>query len=170
MSYYLGEDRILFVKVNNAWLPIGCLTDNAMDESSEFIDTTTRDNQGWKTSRPTVQEYNISFSGIQINTTVAGGNFNVASHDKLEQLKHDRILVDWKVQGTVYPIVKYGKCYISTLSDANPVGELVTFSGTAIGYGKPLSASLGTVVLNNGDPNVIVNNGDPNILLRTNEL
>lgn len=170
MEYYKGEDRILFIKVANNWLPVGCLTDNSMDESSEFLDTTTRDNQGWSTSRPVLQSYTISFSGLQINTTIAGGNFNVASYDKLKQLKRDRVLLEWKVQGTVYPIVDYGKFYISTLSDANPVGELTSFSGSANGFHKPLTASLGTVVLNNGDPNVIINNGNENVILRINEL
>lgn len=170
MDFYKGEDRILFVKVANDWLPVGCLTDNSMDENAEFIDTTTRDNQGWNTSRPTTQSYNISFSGLQINTTIAGGTFTIASYDKLKQLKRDRILLDWKIQGTIYPIVDYGKFYISALSDANPVGEFITFSGSAIGYGKPLTTSLGTVVLNNGDPNVVINNGNVNIILRTNEL
>jgi hypothetical protein len=170
MNYYKGEDRILYVKVNGNWLPVGCLTDNSMDESSEMMDTTTRDNQGWTTSRPIMQSYNLSFSGLQVNSTVAGGNFNVASYDKLQQLKRDKILLDWKVQGTEYPIVNYGKCYITSLSDANPAGDLVTFSGSMTGFGKPLTQSLGTTVLNNGDPNVIMNVGDPNILLRTNAI
>jgi hypothetical protein len=117
-----------------------------------------------------MQSYNLSFSGLQVNSTVAGGNFNVASYDKLQQLKRDKILLDWKVQGTEYPIVNYGKCYITSLSDANPAGDLVTFSGSMTGFGKPLTQSLGTTVLNNGDPNVIMNVGDPNILLRTNAI
>lgn len=170
MDFYKGEDRILFIKVDNVWLPIGCLTDNSMDESSDFLDTTTRDNQGWKTSRPTMQSYNISFSGLQINTTIAGGSFNIASYDRLKILKRDRTLLDWKVQGTIYPIVDYGKFYIANLSDANTVGELITFTGSATGYGKPLTASLGTVVLNNGNPDVIINDGNPDIILRTNEI
>lgn len=170
MAYINGEDRILFFKVNNAWLPVGCLTDNSLDETSEFLDTTTRDNEGWSTARPINQSYTISFSGLQINTTVAGGNFSIASLDKLRQLKRDRILLDWKFQGTIYPIVDYGKCYISDLSDPNVVGEFISFSGSATGFGKPLTASLGTTVLNNGDPNVILNDGDPNVILRTNEI
>ena len=170
MAYINGEDRILFFKVNNAWLPVGCLTDNSLDETSEFLDTTTRDNEGWSTARPINQSYTISFSGLQINTTVAGGNFSVASLDKLRQLKRDRILLDWKFQGTIYPIVDYGKCYISDLSDPNVVGEFISFSGSATGFGKPLTASLGTTVLNNGDPNVIINDGDPNVILRASEI
>lgn len=170
MNFTLGEDRILFIKVNGVYLPVGCLTDNSMDESSEMMDTTTRDNQGWNTSRPMNQSYTISFSGLVINTTVANGEFGIASYDRLKQLKRDRILVDWKIQGTTYPIVDYGKFYITNISDAEPSAEFMSFSGSATGYGKPLTTSLGTTVLNNGDPNVIVNNGDANIILRTNEI
>lgn len=170
MDFIKGEDRILFIKINGAYIPVGCLTDNSIDETSEMMDTTTRDNQGWTTSRPMMQSYNISFSGLQLNTTVAGGNFEIASYDKLKLLKRDRILLDWKIQGSVYPIVDYGKFYITNLSDTEVAGELMSFTGSATGYGKPLTASLGSTVLNNGDPNVIINNGNENIILRTNEL
>ena len=170
MEYIKGEDRILYFKINGNWLPVGCLNENTLDESSEFIDTTTRDNQGWATSRPTNQSYTISFSGLQINTTIAGGNFNVASLDKLRQLKRARTLLDWKFQGTIYPIVDYGKCYISDLSDGNVNGELISFSGSAIGYGIPLTQSLGTVVLNNGNPDVIVNSGNVNEIIRVSKI
>ena len=170
MDFIKGEDRILYFKINSNWIPVGCLTENSIDETSEFLDTTTRDNQGWSTSRPVNQNYNISFSGLQLNTTIAGGNFNVASLDKLRQLKRDRTLLEWKFQGKIYPIVDYGKCYISDLSDANVLGELISFSGSAVGFGKPLTESLGTVVLNNGNPNVIVNSGNVNELIRVSQL
>jgi hypothetical protein len=68
---------LLFIKVNGVFLPIGCLTANSMEESSEFIDTTTRDNEGWTTSRPVMQSYNLSFSSLQVNTTIGGGNFTL---------------------------------------------------------------------------------------------
>lgn len=170
MDFIKGEDRILYFKVNNAWIPVGCLTENSLNETSEFLDTTTRDNQGWNTSRPVGQSYSISFSGLQLNTTVAGGNFGIASLDKLRQLKRSRTLLDWKFQGTAYPIVDYGKCYISDLSDPNTVGELISFSGSAIGFGIPLTANLGTVILNNGNPDVLVNSGNVNEIIRTNEI
>jgi hypothetical protein len=170
MDFIKGEDRILYFKINGDWLPVGCLTENALDETSDFIDTTTRDNQGWKTSRPTNQGYNISFAGLQVISTVAGGNFNVASLDKLRQLKRNRTLLEWKFQGKVYPIVDFGKCYIADLSDGNITGELISFSGSAIGYGKPMTQTLGTVLLNNGDPNVIVNSGNENELIRVSRI
>lgn len=167
MDFVNGEDRILYVKINGAYLPIGCLTDNSFDESVEFLDTTTRDNEGWKTSRPLNQQYSIPFNGVQVNSTLAGGNFNVASYDKLKQLKRNRQLIDWKIQGTLYPIVDYGKGYIGSISEANAVGEFMTFTGSITGYGKPLMASANLVVLNNGDPTVIVNNGNNNVIILT---
>lgn len=167
MDFVNGEDRILYVKINGAYLPIGCLTDNSFEESVEFLDTTTRDNGGWNTSRPLNQNYSISFNGVQVNSTLAGGNFNVASYDKLKQLKRNRQLVDWKIQGTVYPIVDYGKGYIGSISEANAVGEFMTFAGSITGYGQPLMASTNLVVLNNGDPTTIVNNGNNNVIILT---
>lgn len=170
MDFTKGQDRILFLKLSGNWLPIGCLTDNSMDESSEFLDTTTRDNQGWTTSRPILQSYNIGFNGLQLNTTVAGGNFAIASYDKLKQLKRDKILLDWKIQGTIYPIVDYGKGYIANLSEVNAIDEFISFSGSITGFGKPLTAELGTVVLNSGDPNEVINNGNTNEIIKTGEI
>lgn len=170
MENYSGDDRILYIKLNNSWMPVGCLTSNSFSESAEMLDTTTRDNQGWTTSRPVMQSYSLSFEGIEINTTMAGGTFTVASYDRLKLLKRDKILLQWKTQGTKYPIVDYGKAYINEISDVSAVGELISFSGAMVGYGKPLVTTLGTVLLNDGDPNVIVNNGDENILIRTSNL
>ena len=87
MDYFKGEDRILYFKVNGSWLPVGCLTENSLNETSEFLDTTTRDNKGWSTSIPINQSYTLSFAGLQVNTTIAGGNFGLISLDKIRQFK-----------------------------------------------------------------------------------
>ena len=155
MDFYKGQDRILFIKVLGNYLPIACLQDNPFSETSEFIDTTTRDNVGWTTSRPNMQSYNISFSGLQVVTSVAGGNFNVISYDKLKQLKRSRTLLEWKIEGD-FPIVDYGKCYISELSEATPVDEFLSFSGSLIGFGIPLTTTKGSEVLNSGNPLEVV--------------
>ena len=170
MTFTLGEDRILYIKVDGNYLPIGCLTANSMEESSEFIDTTTRDNGGWSTSRPVVQNYNISFSGLQVNTTIAGGDFTIASYDKLRDFKRGRVLLDWKLQGTLYPVVDFGKFYIQSLSDTENVGELLSFSGTAVGFGSPLSQPLADTLLNNGDPTVLINNGVTDVIIKIGEV
>ena len=168
MEYTSGEDRILYVKYLGNWLPVGCLTSNSISESSEMLPTMTRDNSGWSTSRPTNQNYNVSFEGIQINTTVGGGTFTVASYDRLKLLKRSRTLLDWKIQGSIFPIVDYGKGYISEISEASSVGEYLTFSGTLTGYGEPLTRNLGEFVLNDGDPDVVLTtNTDANFIIKT---
>lgn len=167
MEFINGVDRIVFFYINGVWLPIGCLTDNSMEESAELMDTTTRDNKGWSTARPVMQSYSISFNGLQLNTTVAGGNFNAVSYDRLKQLKRAKILIDWKIEGTLYPIVDYGKAYISSLGEANNIDEFMSFSCSLTGFGEPLMAEKGTNVLNTGNPNEVVNNGDPNVIIKT---
>lgn len=168
MDFTNGDDRILYVKVNGNWLPVGCLTGNSLSENSEMLATTTRDNNGWATSRPMMQSYSVSFEGLQLNTTVAGGNFSVASYDKLKQLKREKRLLDWKIQGTIFPVVDYGKAYITEISESAPAGDYLSFSGSMTGYGIPLTRSLGEFVLNDGDPNVVVvTNEDANTLIRT---
>lgn len=170
MDFYKGQDRILFIKVLGNYLPIACLQDNPFSETSEFIDTTTRDNAGWATSRPNMQSYTISFSGLQVVTSVTGGNFNVVSYDKLKQLKRSRALLDWKIEGE-FPIVDYGKCYISELSEASPVDEFLSFSGSLIGFGIPLTTTKGTDVLNSGNPlEVVVTDLTATQIIRTKQL
>lgn len=170
MDFFNGADRILYLKIFGNWIPIGCLTDNSMEESAEMLDTTTRDNQGWTTSRPVLQSYSLSFNGLQLNTTVSGGNFNVASYDKLKQLKRDKTLLDWKIEGSLYPIVDYGKAYLTSLGESNNIDEFMTFSGSMTGFGKPLMTEKGTTVLNTGDVNEILNNGNPNEIIKTEEI
>ena len=164
-NFVLGEDRILFLKINGSYLPVGCLTENSMEESAEMLNTTTRDNKGWVTSLPTEQNYSISFSGLQLNSTFVGGNFNVASYDKLKLAKRNKTRLEWKIQGTVFPVVDYGECYIQSLSEANTVGEFMSFSGVLQGFGEPLVTELGTTILNSGDPNELIATDDTGLEL-----
>ena len=165
-----GSDRILYIRLEGVWTPIACLTDNSFDETSEFIDTTTRDNNGWVTSRPIMQSYTIGFNGLQLNSTVAGGNFNVTSYDKLKLLKRDKRLLDWKIEGAIYPVIDYGKAYIADLSETNVVDEFLSFSGSMTGFGIPLTATVGTTVLNTGDPLELLNNGNDNEIIKIEDI
>ena len=170
MEFTKGEDRVLYIKLNGNWLPIACLTSNSISETAEMLPTTTRDNSGWRTSRPTAQDYSISFDGLQVNTTVAGGDFNVASYDKLKQLKRNKTLLNWKIEGTIFPVVDYGKCYITELSEASAVDDFLTFTGSMVGYGIPLTTTKGEFVLNDGNPDVILTtNTDANFIIRTSD-
>lgn len=165
MENYKGEDRILYIKVEDVFIPIGCLNQNSFSESVDTIDTTTRENQGWTSVRPVMQSYNIFFDGIQILTTTEQGDTTKASYDLLKVLKRNRTLLDWKIMGSSFPIVDYGQCYITDLSEATPVNELITFSGTLTGYGEAFAtASDDTLLLNNGYPTTIVQDGNTNLI------
>lgn len=171
MDFTNGADRILFIKIAGNWLPVGCLTDNSFEENAEMMDTTTRDNGGWATSRPVMQSYGIGFNGLQLNTTVAGGNFGVVSYDMLKQLKRGKTLIEWKIEGTVWPIIDYGKGFISSIGEANAIDELMSFSGQIVGFGEPLSTQKGTTVLNSGSNiNEVINTGNVNEIIKTKDI
>lgn len=168
MEFTNGEDRILYLKILGNWMPIACLIGNSLSESSEQIETTTRDNKGWVTFDVIKQSYSIAFNGLQINTTANFGNFSVASYDRLKLLKRSKTLLDWKIQGTIFPIVDYGKGRITEISEASNVGEFLSFSGTISGFGEPKVTTLYETVLNNGDPNIILTtNLDANLIIKT---
>jgi hypothetical protein len=165
MENYKGEDRILFIKIDNLFIPIGCLTENSFSESVDTIETTTRENQGWTSVRPVTQSYSISFNGIQILTTTEEGDDTKASYDLLKTLKRDRVLLDWQIKGDNFFIVDFGKCFITDLSEATPVNEFITFSGTLTGYGEAFTTSADdTLLLNNGSTTTIVQDGNTNLI------
>lgn len=165
MENYKGEERILYIKIEDVFTPIGCLNQNSFSESVDTIETTTRENQGWTSVRPVTQSYSISFDGIQILTTTDEGDTTKASYDHLKILKRDRTLLDWEIRGSGFPIVDYGQCYITDLSEATPVNELITFSGTLTGYGEAFTTSSDdTLLLNNGLPTTIVQDGNTNLI------
>jgi hypothetical protein len=55
-------------------------------------------------SRPVMQSYNLSFSGLQVNTTIGGGNFTIASYDKLREFKEIEYF-RLEITRTKYPVV-----------------------------------------------------------------
>jgi len=133
-TFYKGEEQILYLVVDSIDCPIACLTSNSFSESVEMLDTTTRENAGWKTSKPTNQEYSISFEGLQIITDETTPTRY--SLDTLKVLKRARTKIEWKIAtGSVFTDTGFG--YITELSESAPVGELLSFSGTITGFGEP---------------------------------
>ena len=124
-----GTYRILYLDYGEGFKPVGCLTSHTFNEESEVIDTTTRDNAGWKTSKATNQSYSISFSGLVLEDRT---DFNRQTYYDLRQIKRDRLVVDWRIDA-----YDYGKGIITTLSDTNEIDENVSFEAELIGYGKP---------------------------------
>tara|TARA_R110000744_G_scaffold53445_1_gene114129 strand:- start:387 stop:881 length:495 start_codon:yes stop_codon:yes gene_type:complete len=150
-----GAYRVLYLKWEGVYLPIGCLNSDSFTETSEMLDTTTRDNRGWKTNTPTIQGYNISFEGIIENTNFNGGDFAKISLDRLRILKRSGTLIEWKTQDDKSIFVDSGKGHITSLSDSAVSDEFITFSAEIEGYGEPLSTSEQVFNLQDGNTNNI---------------
>ena len=71
MEYINGNDRVLFMKIGVNFIPFACLTSNGMEETTDLLQTTTRNTNGLETSTPTMQRFTVSFSGIQTPTIFA---------------------------------------------------------------------------------------------------
>ena len=159
-----GTYSVFYIKWEDEFLPIGCLTSDSFDESSEMLDTTTRDNAGWKTGVPTNQSYNISFDGLIENTNFNGGDFNKISLDRLRVLKRNRILIEWKTQDNNLVFVDSGYGYITSLSKSANIDEFISFSCSIEGFGAPISTTGQFFELQDGNDNIIQDGNDNNII------
>lgn len=140
-SFIQGEERILYILVDEEYVPIACLTSNPLSESSETLETTTRQNNGWKTEIPTRQSYNITFEGIQILTFGDAGDSSKMSYDRLKIIKRNRERVQWKIEDAEQRFIDVGYGYITEIGEGNEVGGVLTFSGKIVGFGMPTAAS-----------------------------
>lgn len=136
-QYYYGEDRIISILVGTNYVPVGCLTNNGFDESTDFIETTTVENGGWKSEKPIKQSYSISFEGLQVLTSVGSQLNLLISYDKLKILKRTKTLIYWKISAIDGSLVDTGRGYISALSESAQDGEWLTFSCAINGFGAP---------------------------------
>jgi hypothetical protein len=159
-----GSNRVLFIKWEEEFLPIGCLTSDSFSENVEMLSTTTRDNAGWATSVPTNQSYNISFDGLVINTNFNGGDFNKVSLDRLRELKRSRTLIEWKSEDVDKIFVDSGKGYITDLSDSANIDEFISFNGSIVGFGEPNSTTASSFYLQDGSENLI-QDGNNNLII-----
>ena len=91
MGVFNGDLEVLFFKVDGIYKPIGCLTSNSFNEEVDMLNTTTRQGAGWESSRPTMQMFSISFSGIATNDVYSSDNVSYAS---IRELKRLRTLID----------------------------------------------------------------------------
>lgn len=134
-KFYNGDVSILYIKFGSEFQPVACLTENSLSENVEELETTTVQNNGWKTSVPTNQKYNLSLSGLLIN------DMNISTDKislyKLRELKRERIIFDWEIRkqlGNV-EVKDYGKAFIQSISESAPVGEFISFEASLVGFG-----------------------------------
>lgn len=130
-----GGYKLLYIKSGIDWFPIGCLTNNSFSESSGTLDVSTRDNtDGWQSIVPTIQNYNISFSGI---VTVDDRGGTVLKYADLVALKRGRTKIEWKIYSSEGGDTEEGFGYISSISDSASIEDSVSFSGEILGTGAP---------------------------------
>lgn len=159
-----GSLKVLYIKWDGEFLPVGCLTSNSFSESSETLDVTTRDNGGFRTAIPTMQSYSISFDGLIINTRFSGGDFTKVSYDRLRQLKRNRTKIEWKTQDTDLTFIDSGFGYITELSDSANIDEFISFNATIQGYGAPTSTTGLVLEITDGQGNNLEDGLENNIV------
>lgn len=142
--------RKLYLRLNGAWVPIGCLTANGFSESSDMFETTVRLNGGYRSYVPLMFGYTVSFDGIAKNSV---GDPNVISLDRLRSLMRSKTVVSWKLETDDSSMLDFGSGYIVELSDTANVGDFVTFSGSIQGTGEIYNIE--------DDPNIIEGPGAP---------
>ena len=129
----LGENEILYLKTETAYLPIGCLTSHAFAESVDMLDTTAQNDGGWETSIPLRQRADISFSGL---VTAEGVSSTMVTFLDLRNRKRRRDKVEWKIS-RADGYADYGEGYITNISESAEVESLITFDGSIKVYGSP---------------------------------
>lgn len=135
-----GDYRILSISHDGGlFYPIACVSDNGMSESSDMLDTTTRDNGGWKSSVPTLQSGTIDFSGVYEQS----GDFTV---DDLRVIFRSGDVISWKISSSEGGYIYSGDGYFSSLSDESSMDSFVTFTGSI-----QISGNIGTTPFYDGD-------------------
>lgn len=138
MKHFQGVESIFFIKQDDVWFPISCEVSSPISESIEMLNSTTRDNAGWKTERPSQQSYSISIDAVQTKDNYA----DIISYRKIRKLKRERKKIEWKRETVTNYLVDSGFGYVTEISDSNTVGEEITFNFSISGFGKPINNEL----------------------------
>lgn len=162
MEHVKGEENLFYIKKNNTWLPVACLIASPINEQSETIKTTTRDNTGWATDYPTNQTYSIELSGMMIKDDIDSGN-NIISYRELRSYKRNRVLIEWMRKTLSGWYVDSGMAHITSISDSDSAGEFISFNATLLGFGKPEESNERIHVLGE-DANTLIGDEDFTII------
>lgn len=136
MELIKGSESLFYIVKNGVTIPVGCLTSNPIEENSEMMETTTRDNAGWRTSIPTMQSYTIPLEGFMTYDDENSGN-NIISYRELRRIKRDKELIVWKIKTLKGLYVDSGKAYIESIAFTDPVDDMIGFNASLVGYGMP---------------------------------
>lgn len=132
MIFVNGSDSIFYIKHDGVFVPISCEISNTFSESSQMISTTTRDNKGWETSRPTMQSYTIA---LEAQAVIEDSN-NLLSYWELTRKKRSREVLEWKIETLNGAYIDEGFATITDISNVAQANEFMTFSLNLQGYGR----------------------------------
>jgi len=136
LDYIRGKESMFFIKKNDVFFPVACLTASPIFEDVQTIETTTRENEGWVTDLPTNQSYTIDLSGLMVKDDSDSDN-EVLSYRELRAMKRNRELIEWKRETLDGYYIDSGKAHIISISDSDEADGFITFSASLKGYGKP---------------------------------
>lgn len=172
MSFSLikGKECLFYIKKNDEYFPVGCLTSSPFSEDVDIIDTTTRENEGWKTSLPTNQSYSINLSGLMVKDDEDSGN-EILSYRQLRMMKRNRELIEWRRVTLDGYYIDSGRAYIINISDSDEADGFITFQATLQGYGKPDNETNNRIyVLGNGEKTQIYTHPDENTVIQIKDI
>lgn len=167
MEKIRGKESLFYIKKNNVWFPVSCLTSSPITEDVEMIETTTRQNEGWKSSFPTNQSYSISISGLVIRDD-EDSNSEILSYRELRKMKRNKELIEWKRKTLAGYYVDKGFAYITSISDNDEAEGFISFQATLQGYGSPNEDHERIYILGNSDNDIYLHK-DGNTIIQTKE-
>lgn len=132
-----GKESMFYIKKNDVFFPVACLTSSPISEDVEMIQTTTRENEGWVTDLPTNQSYTIDLSGLMVMDDSDSDN-EVLSYRELRAMKRNRDLIEWERRTRNGYYIDSGKAHIVSISDSDEADGFITFTATLRGFGKPI--------------------------------
>lgn len=163
-----GNESLFYIKKNDVYFPVGCLTSSPLSETVDMIGSTTRENEGWKTSLPTNQGYSIELSGLMVQDDEDSGN-EILSYRELRSYKRDKELVEWKRTTLGGYYIDSGKAYITAISDSDEADGFITFSASLVGFGKPTEDNARIYILGNVERTQIYTHPDEKTVIQTEE-
>ena len=168
--HLLKEAKVYYtLKKNDVFFPVGCLTSSPMSETVDMIGSTTRENEGWKTSLPTNQSYSIELSGLMVKDDEDSGN-EVLSYRELRTKKRNKELIEWKRTTLGGYYVDSGKAYITAISDSDEADGFITFNASLVGYGAPIEDNARVYVLGNVPKTQIYTHADGKTVIQTKDI
>ena len=142
MGLHKADNKILYLYISSDWVPIGCTTDHSFSESVDLIDVLIDE---WAASVPGNQGYDISFTGIQVESDPT-----IRSYDELKLIKRAKTLIQWKIQDTITLDEVTGYGFITSISESAPAGDLLTFEGSILGFGVYSNLELSADIWQDG--------------------